>query len=269
MTQLTAERLTIARGGRDVLSGVDLSVAPGEVVGLLGPNGAGKTSLLRALAGIDKPRLGRVTFDGCPLARMGPTARGRTIGFLPQPPEAAWPVSVEDLVALGRLPFAGPFGRRDPSDAATVEEMLIACDLAALRNRPVTSLSAGEASRAFLARALAGRPRLLLADEPTANLDPQHQLATMKTLRKLAAAGATVIMSQHDLPLASRFCDRLLLLGEGRVMVQGRPREVLTPGNLSRLFGIVAHYETGPDDAFFALPWSLVPEAPRDDIVDL
>jgi iron complex transport system ATP-binding protein len=267
--RLTTESLTVGRGGRTVLSGVDLTVAPGEVLGLLGPNGAGKTTLLRALAGIDPAMAGTVVFDGAPLLGIDRLERARSIGFLPQPPEAVWPVSVENLVGLGRLPFSGPFGRPNRDDRAAIEEALVSCDLLALRDRSIAALSAGEASRAFLARVLAGRPRLLLADEPTANLDPAHQLAVMETMRKLATAGATVIMSQHDLPLACRFCDRLVLLAEGRVVAQGRPRDVATSENLARVFRVAAHFAEGPDDAFFALPWSLVPGTIRDDIVGL
>ncbi len=266
MSRLVAENLTVKRGGRNVLAEVDLTVAPGEIIGIIGPNGAGKTSLLRVLAGIDRSGHGRVALDGRTLETISPRDRAQAIAFLPQPPEAAWPVTVEHLVSLGRLPFARPFGRLTGTDVAATEAALEASGLTGLRHRQITTLSAGEASRAFLGRALAGQPRLLLADEPTANLDPAYQLTAMRVLRRLADGGAGVVMSQHDLPLASRFCDRLLLIGGGRVVALGRPADVLTPRNLSDVFGVVAHYSANGDKEFFAMPWSLVIGPLSDDI---
>jgi iron complex transport system ATP-binding protein len=263
VTRLVAENLAIARGARVVLSGIDLTVGAGEVVGVIGPNGAGKSSLLRALAGLDKPAQGNIAFEGAALPSLAVRARARAIAFLPQPAEAAWPVTVEHLVGLGRLPFGG----NDPHNRDAIERALAAAQLSQLRSRPITTLSAGEASRAFLARALAGEPRLLLADEPTANLDPAHQLAVMGVLRDLAAGGAAVLVVQHDLPLAGRFCDRLIVIGQGRLIAQGRPEAVLTPPNLAAVFGISARYEGDGRQGFFALPWGLVAEGGRDDIV--
>jgi len=265
--RLLAESIAVTRGGRTVLAGVDFAAAPGEVVGILGPNGAGKTSLLRAFAGFDPQAAERIRFEGRPLAAYPARERARAIAFMPQPAEAAWPVAVEHLVGLGRLPFLHPFGAPDEHDRQAVENALRATELVALRHRAVTTLSAGEASRVFLARALAGEPRLLLADEPTANLDPAHQLAAMTVLRRLAADGATVVMAQHDLALAARFCDRLVLIGAGRIVAEGPPDAVLTPDNLAAVFGIVARYPDDRRDGFFALPWSLVADDNPSDIV--
>jgi iron complex transport system ATP-binding protein len=257
MSLLAADGVTVSRGGRIILSGIDLTVEPGEILGLLGPNGAGKTSLLRVLAGLDKPDKGAIKVDGIRLDAIAHRDRARRIGFLPQPAEAAWPITVGHLVGLGRLPFGRPFGGADEKDSRAIEAALAEADLIPLRDRAVNTLSSGELSRAFLARALAGQPRLLLADEPTANLDPAHQLAAMAMLRHLAANGAGIVMTQHDLPLASRFCDRLLLIGQGRAVALGVPSAVLTAQNLDTVFGIVAHYQTDPHSNFFALPWSL------------
>jgi len=267
MSRLAASGLAVARGGNAVLNGVDFAVDPGEIVGLLGPNGAGKTSLLRVLAGLDKPAAGSVTYEGKPLASHGRAEIARRVAFLPQPPEAAWPIAVEDLVALGRLPFRGPFARPSEDDRAAVDQAIASCELGSFRRRPVTGLSAGEASRAFLARALAGRPALILADEPTANLDPAHQIAAMTVLRQVAAAGGAVVIAQHDLPLAARFCDRLVLIAGGGVVADGPPEAVLTPANLARSFGIRARYPGDPDDGFYALPWTLVAGEGDNDIV--
>jgi iron complex transport system ATP-binding protein len=258
MSRLIASGLGVARGGMTVLGALALAVAPGEVVGLLGPNGAGKTSLLRTLARLEPPAAGRIELDGRPLEAFGRAELARLVAFLPQPSEAAWPITVENLVSLGRLPFRSPFARTTEADRTAIDDAIVACDLEELRGRPVTTLSAGEASRAFLARALAGQPRLLLADEPTANLDPAHQITAMTVLRSVAERGGSVIMAQHDLPLAARFCDRLVLLGRGRLVAQGRPSEVLTPDNLAAVFGIRGRYPHDRGEEFFVIPWSLV-----------
>ena len=266
MSRLTVSGADVARGGAVVLRAVELSVAPGEVVGLLGPNGAGKTSLLRTLARLESPARGRIALEGRPLESFGRAELARLVALLPQPPEAAWPITVENLVGLGRLPFRSAFGGASGADLAAIEDAIAACDLDTLRSRPVTTLSAGEASRAFLARALAGGPRLLLADEPTANLDPAHQIAAMMVLRGVAEQGGSVVMAQHDLPLAARYCDRLILLGGGRIVAQGRPSEVLTPDNLAAVFGIRGRYPGDDGDGFFVIPWSLVSGREPDNI---
>jgi iron complex transport system ATP-binding protein len=262
-TVITAEALRKSFGNRLLIDDLNFKLPPGGIVGVIGPNGAGKSSLLRVLAGLDRPARGAVVFEGAALHTLALRERARAIAFLPQPAEAAWPVTVEHLVGLGRLPF----GSNDPHNHDAIERALAAAELSDLRSRSITTLSAGEASRAFLARALAGEPRLLLADEPTANLDPAHQLAVMGVLRGLADRGAAILVVQHDLPLAGRFCDRLIVLSQGRLVAQGRPEAVLTPANLAAVFGISARYEGDGRQGFFALPWGLVAEAGRDDIV--
>lgn len=268
MIRLLVEGARIRRGGRTVLDGIDLGLAGGEIVGLLGPNGAGKSSLLRALAGIDPVAAGTIRLGEEPVARVPRAALARRIGFLPQPPEAAWPLPVHELVALGRLPHRGRFAAITATDRAAIERAMQSCDVLQLRDRTVTSLSAGEAARVFLARALAGEPEILLVDEPTANLDPAHQIATMAMLRRLSRTGVGVLVAQHDMPLAARYCDRLVLLGKGAVLAQGAPRAVLTPENLDRVFGVTGWFPSETDDAFFALPWSLVRNDQVDNIVE-
>lgn len=213
-----------------MLQPISLVLRPGEVVGLIGPNGSGKTTLLRALAGLTAGP-GATTLDAVPLARLSATLRARRIAYLPADREAGWPMRARDVVALGLMPFGG-------ADGAAVERALALADTLAFANRRVDRLSTGERARVLLARALAGRPDYLLLDEPTANLDAHHQLAILDALRSEAARGAGVLVTLHDLALAERWCDRLLLLDDGRLVTEGLPAEVLTEGRLRDVFHV-------------------------------
>ena len=228
---LTLSALTCRRDGRTILDGINLHIREGEFVGLIGPNGAGKTTLLRAALGL-LPATGQSS-----LAALPPVARARAAAFMPQGREIAWPVTVETLVALGRIahPGAGSDADRRATDAA-----LAALSLEPLRHRPATSLSGGEQARALLARALAQDTPLLIADEPIAGLDPAAQITVMRMFRHLAAQGRTVLASLHDLGLAARHCTRLVLLHQGRILADGPPDTVLTVENLARGFGVTA-----------------------------
>lgn len=241
MTLLGAKSLSLSLGGVPILAGLDLSVAAGEVVGLIGPNGAGKTTLLRALAGLLRPDRGEIRLEDGELQGLERRRLARTLAYLPQGGTSHWAVTVEALVMLGRLPHFGPWRKASDEDRAAVARALTACDVAQFRKRVVARLSGGERARVLLARALACEPRVLLADEPVAGLDPGHQLDVMATLRRLAASGAAVVVVLHDLTLAARFCDRLLLLHGKRVAAEGDPSEVLSPDNLARCYGIRAH----------------------------
>jgi iron complex transport system ATP-binding protein len=242
MTGLQATSVSLRLGGAPVLDDVDLRLDGGELVGLIGPNGAGKTTLLRVMAGLLPAAGGEVTVDGQTLAAMPRQALARTLGYLPQDGGSHWPLTVATLVALGRLPHQGPWRGPDAADRAAVERALAACDIAALADRPVNRLSGGERARVLLARALAGEPRILLADEPVAGLDPGHQLDVMQRLSALARDGAGVLAVLHDLTLAARFCDRLVLLDRGRVIAEGDADHVLSPDLLARCYGIRAHH---------------------------
>lgn len=237
---LQASGLAVTLGGRSVLSGVDVAAGPGELVGLLGPNGAGKTTLLRALAGLLAPQAGSVTLDGMPLSGIPPAALARRLAYLASGDDCRWPLAAEALVALGRLPHRTPWSRLSAADMAAIEAAMRFAGVLDLTGRPVTQLSGGERARVLLARALAGDPALLLADEPVAGLDPGHQLDVMALLARRAAAGGTVIVALHDLALAARFCTRLILLAGGRVLADGVPAAVLMPGNLRAAYGIEA-----------------------------
>ena len=226
---LAARNLTLP--GR--LSGVSVELSPQEVTAIVGPNGAGKSTLLACLAGLIDG--GPVELDGQPLHALPPQQRARALGYLPQSAEIAWDVSVETLVSLGRLPWAGaPAGQT----AQAIEAALTALDLAALRQRPVSCLSGGERARALLARVLAGEPRWLLADEPLANLDLAHAKGLMRQLHAEAQAGRGVVVVLHDLAAAMNHADRVLVLHEGSLVADGPPLEALSEAVIARVWGV-------------------------------
>ncbi|RRH72624.1 ABC transporter ATP-binding protein [Falsigemmobacter faecalis] len=229
MTALEVEALSLTRQGERVLSDISFTLRPGEFLGLLGPNGAGKTTLLRALQGL-LPHEGRSS-----LAQISAEARARRAAFLPQARDLAWPMAVRDLVALGRLPWTGA-ARSD--DHRAVAAALTRMELEALADRPADRLSGGELARALIARLLAQETPLLLADEPGAGLDPARQISTMQVFADLAREGRAVVASVHDLGLAARFCTRVLVLQEGRLVADGPPAEVLSDSLLDQVFGL-------------------------------
>jgi iron complex transport system ATP-binding protein len=242
MSPLAAEGVTVRFGARTVLDAVSARFRTGEITAVVGPNGAGKSTLLACLAGLRRPAAGNVRLGEEALAAMPGRARARHIGFLPQQAEIAWPVEVEVLVGLGRIPHAGPFGPAS-GDAAAIEAALAATATTSLRHRDVTTLSGGERSRVLLARVLAGEPDWLLADEPLVGLDPGHQLDTLALLRDFAAASARgVIVTLHDLNFAMRAADQIVVLAEGRIAAIGTPREALKPDILAAVYGVEARW---------------------------
>lgn len=235
MTLLTLDALTVRRGECPVVDRVSLSVGAGEFVGLIGPNGAGKTSLLRGALGL-LPHEGRSS-----LTALAPRARARSVAFLPQSREVAWPVAVETLVALGRGPHLG-FTGASARDRAAVDRALARMGLENYRGRSAAALSGGEQARVLIARALAQDTPLLLADEPVAGLDPAAQIRTMQVFRDLAAEGRAVVASVHDLGLAARMCSRLVLMSRGKLVADGPPAAVLTTANLAQVFGVTGFF---------------------------
>lgn len=230
---LVADNLALARGGARVVEGLGATLQCGRITAIVGPNGAGKSSLLLGLAGLRTPVSGSVTLGGQSLASLDPRARARAIGYLPQSPDIAWDVAVENLVALGRLPW------RDRGTAA-IEAAIAALDLEQLRHRPVSRLSGGERARVLLARVLAGEPQWILADEPLAALDLAHQLALVAHLRACARAGQGVVMVLHDLALAMNHADRVLVLKAGRLIADGPPADALVPQTIAQAWGVKA-----------------------------
>lgn len=235
MALIRADHLHLGRR----LSDVSLALAPGELLGLIGPNGSGKSTLLHCLAGLLRPD-GGVAFEGHDLLVMPPRQRAKMIGLMPQNGEIAWSLRVRDVVALGRLPW-------QDEDAAAIDRAMALAGVAVLAGRRVDELSGGEQARVWLARVLAGQPRLLLADEPIARLDLHYQCSVMDVLRDYARAGQGVIVAIHDLGLAARYCDSLCLLQDGRVRRQGRADEVLVAPLLTEVFGIAIHVDLQSD----------------------
>ena len=228
-----------------VLERIDLAFAAGEVTAIVGPNGAGKTTLLRHLAGLDAPSAGKVELGGQPLASVDPVVRSRSIAYLPQAASAYWPLSGCNLVALGRLPHGADLSRpTKASDAEAVQRALVRVDGLRLADRPIDTMSQGERARMMMARALATEAPIFLADEPVASLDPAYALETMRILRAEAARGACVIVVLHDLGLAARFADRIVVLADHKVAADGPPDIALAAGVIDTAYGVTFRHIT-------------------------
>lgn len=245
MNLLSLRDFGVSRGDRDILSGINLDIHAGEMVGIIGPNGAGKTTLMRAALGLIDAK------GQSSLSLLDPRARARAVTWMPQAREIAWPVDVQTLVMLGRTPHLGAGQRPTQVDHAAVDRALRRMDLTEMRQRTATQLSGGEQARALIARALAQETPLLMTDEPIAGLDPAHQIATMCAFGRLATEGHSVIVSLHDLGLAARHCTRLVVIDKGGVMADGAPLDVLTSDLLRQTFGITAHIENTSNGVIF------------------
>jgi iron complex transport system ATP-binding protein len=236
---------------RPALAGVSMEARAGGCTAVLGPNGSGKSTLLRVLLGTAGPHAGTAEFDGRPLAGWTRPELARAVGVVPQEEEGAFPMPVRELVGMGRYPHLGPWRREGAADRRAVEEAMRRCDVAALAERPIARLSGGERQRARIARALAQEPRALALDEPTAALDVAHEMAIWELLRDLGRAGTTVLVVTHNLNLAARYADHLVLLHRGEVAAAGTPAQVLTRDAVERVYGwpvrVVPHPGPGPD----------------------
>ena len=259
---LAAEGLTVGYPGRGVFRDVSFALGAGELVALCGPNGAGKSTLLRALIGLHAPLAGSVTLAGAPLASLRRREIARRVTLLPQESPPELPLTVREIVSLGRLPHLGRFEPERAADVRAVEAALVATDTAVLAERPLTELSGGERHRVHLARALAQEAPVLLLDEPIAGLDLVHQLQALELLRATVAAGRGAVVALHDLSLAARFCDRVLLLSEGRLVADAPPTAVLTPETLARVFGVRADVRADEQGRPIVIPLAPVGRAP-------
>lgn len=237
---LEAVNCRYAIAGKNLVSGVSVSVKPGRVVGLMGPNGAGKSTLIKLMSGQLKPTGGEVQLDGRPLARYSTAELAVRRSLLAQSRQMTFPFSACEVVLLGRNPL-GASRRERRDDEAMARELLARTDAAHLAARAYHTLSGGEAARVDMARILAQNADVLFLDEPTNHLDPQHQMAVLKLCRALAAEGKAVAVSLHDLTLAANFCDDVLLLKNGAVKAWGTPETALTLQNLREVYDMPFH----------------------------
>jgi iron complex transport system ATP-binding protein len=252
---LVAQQLEVTLSGRTVLRDVSLSLPSGQLVALVGPNGAGKTTLLRALAGL-VPSTGGIEVGGDHLSSLSLRERAKRFGYLPQGHLVHWPLPAKDVVALGRYPHgATDPARLSPRDEQAVLRAMQVTNVVEFAERPVTELSGGERSRVALARVLAVEAPIVLADEPTASLDPRYQIDVMINLRSAADRGVLVVVVTHDLGLAARFADTVLVLSDGRLVAQGKPAQALSEQVMADVFRISA-YRADYRNETVILPWA-------------
>lgn len=264
MTTLRLEAVALALGGRPVLRGVDVELRAGEVVVLAGPNGAGKTSLLRVATGVLRPDSGRVLLDGRLVAGLPRREVARSLALVPQETFVPFAFRVGEVVLMGRAPHLGLLGFEGERDRRAALAALDRVGIAHLADRSVLELSGGERQLSVLARALAQDAPLLLLDEPTAHLDVARRLAVLGLARELAGEGRGVLLVSHDLGLAARFADRVVLLASGAVVAAGPPGEVLDPEHVGRVFGVEAEVLWASDGSPVVVPIRpVVPPASR------
>ncbi|GJL92175.1 ABC transporter ATP-binding protein [Hyphococcus sp.] len=234
---LELEELSVSLSDRVVLKHISCAASQGEFIGLIGPNGAGKSTLLRAAAGLIASGSGARRLDGKALESFASRERARRLAYLPQMRPVYWGVPARAIVALGRFAFGDPLSE-SAQDTAAIERALADCAAGHLADRSASTLSGGELARIHLARALAGETPLLLADEPIAALDPEHQFSVMALLRKKADEGRAVIAALHDLSLAARYCTRIVVLHDGAIAADGAPEIALNSELLSDVFRV-------------------------------
>jgi len=253
---VAARALAHAFGAARVLDGVDLALTAGRLVVVVGPNGAGKTTLLRALSGTLRPDAGAVELGGAPVAALTRREIAQRLAVVPQDAHVAFPFRVREMVAFGRAPFLGPFGREGEADRARTDDALRALGLEALAERAYPTLSGGEKQRVLLARALAQGVDTWLLDEPTAHMDLGHRLRCFAWLREWVGGGPGrgCLLVTHDLGLAARFADEIVLLVGGRVAASGAPADVLTTARIAEVYGVEARVERDPDGRLSVAP---------------
>ncbi|QCC60706.1 heme ABC transporter ATP-binding protein [Natrinema thermotolerans] len=227
---------SLSFGDLAVLENVSLTIEPGEFVGFVGPNGAGKTTLLRLISGALAPDSGSIAIDGTDVHGLSSRASSRLVSVVPQDTTLSFSFPVRDVVEMGRHPHRSRFSSATPEDRAAVERALERTRTAELADRPIDEVSGGQRQRVVLARAIAQETPVMLLDEPTASLDVNHQVETLELVRELVEGGRTVVAAIHDLELAARYCDRLVLLADGRVAADGPPSSVLTREALADSF---------------------------------
>jgi len=242
---LEARRLAFGYRGHPVGSGIDLALEPGRVLCLLGPNGSGKTTLMKTLLGLLPAQGGEILLDGRPLADWNPRERAARLAYVPQAAETFFDFSLAEMVEMGRTAHRGLFARPSRRDAEVSRAALRALGIELLAERPIHRVSGGERQLALIARALATEASLVVLDEPTANLDFGNQMRVLAEIARLRERGIAILLCSHDPGHALEVADEVLLIQEGRTFTRGRPADVITDENLSRLYGIEVRYH-GP-----------------------
>lgn len=235
---LHVKDVAVDLGGKTLLSGITFRVDRGELVGLVGPNGSGKSTLFRMLANLRAPSAGEITYDGKAAADLGARALSKLVSYLEQDGTSHWPLNTRTLVELGRLPHRRMFHWLSEYDEAAVARAMKLTDTTVFASKTVAQLSGGERMRIMLARAICAEAPLLLADEPIAALDPRHQLMVMSLLRRYASQQNAVAVVLHDLSMAARFCQKLILISGGTIIAQGRSDKVLSPRNIREAYRV-------------------------------
>lgn len=237
----------------DILKGVDFEVQTGELVGLIGPNGAGKSSLVKSVCGINPSSQGEVFYKGQALEQISKNQQAKDIAYLGQNSQAHWPLSVEKVVSLGRLPYQGWWQKPSAEDIKAVQQAMEKTEIIAYKNRQATSLSGGEQTLVMLARIFATQAKLILADEPIAALDPYHQLHVMELLREHAQQDRAAVVVLHDLSMAAKYCDRIYMMSHGEVYAHGSPDQVLSEANIEKVYGVRSKIHCDNDAVSIAL----------------
>jgi iron complex transport system ATP-binding protein len=249
---IEVEHFSVSFGSVQALSDVTLAVERGEIVGLVGPNGAGKTTLLSAINGLVEPAAGTVAVTGDDVSTLSARALARRVATVPQETSLSFSFPVHEVVAMGRTPYRSRFERVSDTDRAHTQRAMERTDVARFADRSIEEISGGERQRVVLARALCQDPHALLLDEPTASLDINHQVRMLSLVREFVAEGRAALCAIHDLSLAARFCDRLVLLADGRVLAAGAPEAVLDEEHVERAFDteavVTRHPVTGTVD---------------------
>ena len=262
MALLSLETVGVRLDGQQILRDVSLSLDAGTWVGLIGPNGSGKTTLLRAI-GAHIPFNGQIVLDGRSVTDWSAQERARRLAYVRQAPSLTFDFTVEELVLLGRAPHRGWLQAYGTGDRSRVQEALSMVDLDGFATRSVLSLSGGELQRVFLAQALVQEADLLMLDEPTSHLDVHYQFSFMEQVQHLVQGGRTVLAVFHDLELAARYADRLLVMQEGGLVARGAPADVLTPACIAEVFGMRARIERRTDGTLrieYLAPISTLPD---------
>jgi iron complex transport system ATP-binding protein len=240
VSRLAARGVTVGYGSSIVIDDLDVAIPPGVITTIIGPNGCGKSTLLRTLSRLLKPAKGTVVLDGEDIVKLKTRDVAKKLGLLPQAPVAPEGLTVADLVARGRHPHQSWLRQWSSDDAAVVERALAMTGVSDLADRPVDALSGGQRQRVWISMTLAQGTDLLLLDEPTTYLDLAHAIDVLDLVDDLHESGCTVVMVLHDLNLATRYSDNLIVMREGAVLAQGHPRDVITAEMLHEAFGLQA-----------------------------